>query len=1391
LSKINFKKYSDMRLNPALFLVLILTVNGLNAQKLNKKSTDRNPEGCEPGRASTELAINNVRALIHTAGDMWWDLQGKAVYEVPAGSGINSIFAGAIWIGGKDANDQIKVAAMRFRQRGHDYWPGPLIAEGGEIASVSKQVCRDYDKHFVIYRDQVTEFREWLACKNDDNCNESEIFGAYTIPDIILNWPAHGPPGGYSYHLAPFWDEDGDGVYNPMKGDFPYFEYPENGKTDDYDCLRPRGRQNKLHGDKTLWWVFNDAGNIKSETGSEHIGLEIRAQAFGFSTNDEFDNMTFYNYHFINRSTNILNEGFVGIFADPDLGNPTDDYAGCDVLRGLGYVYNGDDYDEDYSGMHGYGHNPPAVGIAFLEGPYKDPNGIDDPSSYEIIDGERVLNCSLGDILNGNINGMNFGDEIVDNERWGMTRFMYHNGAGQGVHPATTYPAQTKDYYNYLRGHWKDDSPLSYGGTGHISGGGDPNTPAYFMWPGNSDPCGFGTQGNPMPDWSEETENNPPDDRRFTISSGPFTLLPGESNEITVGAIWARATSGGPYASVEALKRSTDKAQALFDNCFRIIEGPDAPDIHIVELHKKLIFHISNKAISNNHHEQYNVKDYYLICDDDETCDEYYRFQGYQVFQLKHQNVDFESERYNSDLVKQVFQCDLKDGTGTIINYIRDNKNNIDIPVIEVEGDDDGIRHSFVITQDAFADENSSLINFKEYYFTVIAYAYNDSPKYNPGDSESFNNPKSPYLSGKNNIKTYIAVPHVHHPDGTVVHTEYGQALKVTQIEGFGNADNRLELTKESIDEIMKGYPWRANEVEYENGYGPINVKIIDPLNVVADTYELKFIEPLVNPRGVVGVTHQELSERRFVPFDYIIINSAGDTVNSEGQIRYYNGYELILPNWGISVNIYQSGFSGHQERNENENNGFLYASMEFDDPGKDWLMFLPDATSLDAYNWIRVGNFRNRAGEIEDPCGAFMGYNDYIAYDRDRHFANILGGTWAPYHLTSTFKYGPAHSRPRGKQNLELEQFLSSIDLVITSDTSLWTRSVVVEMCENEWEIRETNNSGTPCLNSPFPHWREVSPAINYRSEGNALKFSLRKSPSVSKDGLPDGAIDENGDPVYGMGWFPGYAIDVRTGERLNIVFGEDSWLVGANGNDMIWNPSSELENLNGPVFGGKHYIYIMGRTHGIINPQSSSPIYDSCSYIYQKLRTFDQTGTWSRFDEAWMGAMWTAIPLLKPEHTLMETDVRIKLRVGTPYMQAKHEQAKDNPQNDNLPYYRFSTDKYETIFDDKQIAEKALDLIRVVPNPYYGNNMYSIDAFDHYVKIINLPQRCVINIYNINGTLIRRFDKDDSSPFLQWDLTNSHGNMIAGGAYIIHINSAEYGDKIIKWFGAINITE
>ena len=101
----------------------------------------------------------------------------------------------------------------------------------------------------------------------------------------------------------------------------------------------------------------------------------------------------------------------LGFFNDFDLGCAEDDFIGCDPSRNLAYVYNWDDNDEDCIGEVGYGAQPPAFGMMLIKGPLADANGEDDPVSN----------------LLPNWNGLGFDDNIPDNERHGLSRFIYFN----------------------------------------------------------------------------------------------------------------------------------------------------------------------------------------------------------------------------------------------------------------------------------------------------------------------------------------------------------------------------------------------------------------------------------------------------------------------------------------------------------------------------------------------------------------------------------------------------------------------------------------------------------------------------------------------------------------------------------------------------------------------------------------------------------------------------------------------------------------------------------------------------------------------------------------------------------------------------------------------------
>ena len=78
--------------------------------------------GCTPPSGSSFIELNNVKALIHTGGNLW-QIQGQNFchYEVPKGSGKMALFTSALWLGGVDVNDQLKIAALRYRN-GQDYW---------------------------------------------------------------------------------------------------------------------------------------------------------------------------------------------------------------------------------------------------------------------------------------------------------------------------------------------------------------------------------------------------------------------------------------------------------------------------------------------------------------------------------------------------------------------------------------------------------------------------------------------------------------------------------------------------------------------------------------------------------------------------------------------------------------------------------------------------------------------------------------------------------------------------------------------------------------------------------------------------------------------------------------------------------------------------------------------------------------------------------------------------------------------------------------------------------------------------------------------------------------------------------------------------------------------
>ena len=734
-------------------------------------------------------------------------------------------------------------------------------------------------------------------------------------------------------------------------------------------------------------------------------------------------------------------------------------------------------------------------------------------------------------------------------------------------------PDKAAEYYLLLRGIWKNGAKMEYGGTAVPGAAGTVGPACDFMFPYDSDPCNWGT-GGLTPNggfnqngfyWSEETGNNgqpnPVNDRRFMQSAGPFTLKSGAVNYITFGVPWARATTGKAWASVELLRKVDDKCQSMFDNCFKVLDGPNAPDLTIRELDRQLIIYLSNSETSNNANEDYAELDIRIPEEDTlgNPYDRYFRFEGYQIYQLANAEVSVDQLNDESK-ARLIFQCDIKNKVSRIVNFIQNEDLGYGIPTLMVDGGDNGISHSFVVTQDQFTTNNDpSLVNHHTYYFMAIAYAYNNYLEYIPDQTEG-EGQKLPYLAGRKNIKLYSAVPHKI-VNGTIINSSYGDQPVVQRWTGIGNGGNHIEIADEDIETLMSrpiasetnrfgdpDYPIIYHPT-FKRGYGPIDVKIIDPLNVRPTDYAIWFHDfqdiDILHVTGDAAIIGDKAAMKAF---RWTLKDLETEEV-FESDTTTQLSSEKIFIDRGISVNVQQCWNIGPMSvgttGNDNKtawavlatNNGILTSSVTYADSSNRWLSGIKDSDAVPSnpLNWIRAGSYVDQDNKQNNDYNmASSSSGNSKPYDPNGYFEKIADGTWAPYIFGNITKISGANNPgpvfESGSRQDSIFKKIGSIDIVLTADRSQWTRCPVIEMCMDQ-----------------------------NLSENNAARFSMRKAPSIDKDGNPcaetyaeavqmkynNDASDKEADANYispvGMGWFPGYAIDIETGARMNMAYGED----------------------------------------------------------------------------------------------------------------------------------------------------------------------------------------------------------------------------------------------------------
>lgn len=428
---------------------------------------------------ATYINANKILMFVTNHGNFGRDLSGVFGYDagtfypyfdnasIEDGSEAKyALYASGLWIGGK-VNGETRVIIAEYSD---EYIPGPMdefVSVSGTDTTWTFNAGFDTDPAFRVYK----LYSDSMGGLLGDNPNTD-----------WTEWPV------------------GDGA-------------PVDENNDP-----------AMIGDQMLWAVFNDAnpeGHANDAGETEPLGLEVRQTTWAFNRQDPLGEVIFVRTQVFNRGGNTITECYFSLWADPDLGEYTDDLVGCDTVLSLGYVYNSDNDDAGY-----YEKTPPCLGYDFFQGPLLFTGDTNDVARM------------WGTTFPGYVN-------------MGMTSFnKYING---------TDPNDFNETYNYMMG-------LNPDGSDYIN-----NEGVATLWQLAGDPV----TGTGDIDFD-------PADRRFMMSTGPVTFAPGDSTEFVYAIIVGRSTNR--LTSIALMKYHDVFAQNAYNDDFVLRKPPATPIVNVARM---------------------------------------------------------------------------------------------------------------------------------------------------------------------------------------------------------------------------------------------------------------------------------------------------------------------------------------------------------------------------------------------------------------------------------------------------------------------------------------------------------------------------------------------------------------------------------------------------------------------------------------------------------------------------------------------------------------------------------------------------------------------------------------------------------------------------------------
>jgi len=229
-----------------------------------------------------------------------------------------------LWMGGYDQLGNLNVTISEYNHiNNSDYYPGPIIDTNSDDEKAA--LCQFYNRVWTISENEVIQHK---------SMHEDGTLAEDQIPKDLLEWPAKNNPylGQFTvdYDMAAFYDNNADGNYNPLDGDYPIAlsEKP------DFSAYQFN------------FSVYN-GNDIHSYSRSNKFPIEIHQTKYISRCPKaiELDQSVFTRLKYIYKGETVYPNFKIGVWQDIDLGCSFNDHIGCSPEHNSTFIYSNHEMD--------------------------------------------------------------------------------------------------------------------------------------------------------------------------------------------------------------------------------------------------------------------------------------------------------------------------------------------------------------------------------------------------------------------------------------------------------------------------------------------------------------------------------------------------------------------------------------------------------------------------------------------------------------------------------------------------------------------------------------------------------------------------------------------------------------------------------------------------------------------------------------------------------------------------------------------------------------------------------------------------------------------------------------------------------------------------------------